>query len=260
MTKDDALTIGEVATRTGLTERALRHYEKEGLLAPSRTAAGRRFYLARDLELLAQVTAFRRAGFKVAQIRALLKGKADLRRLVDAQLEALTAERGAIETAVNLLSSVRTQLAMGAGVDAATLCALIRTGERTMEEEKWKNVIERYYTPEEQAEWRAKKSEMANEAGFDQAGYAQAWSDLAGRIEAALPLDPASNKAQAFLDEWNKLLEPFTRMATPDMMKGAARFWDRMDEWSGEVKSPISAAVWAFMKEVGAKRKAASGA
>ena len=45
---DEVLTIGEVAARTGVATSALRFYEEEGLLAPSRTAAGHRRY-RRDL-------------------------------------------------------------------------------------------------------------------------------------------------------------------------------------------------------------------
>ena len=249
MTKEEALTIGEVAASTGLTERALRHYEAEGLFSPSRTAAGRRYYLARDLERLAQVTAFRRAGFTISQIRQMMGGKADLERLVEAQLEALTAQRGEIETAVALLSSVKTRLATGAAIDAATLCALIKTGEMTMEEMQWKKVLDRYYTPEEQEEWRAKKEEMAKAGGFDQASYTKSWEDLSRRIEAALPIDPASEAAQRFVGEWNRLLEPFTKAASPEMMKGASAMWSRIEEWEGEVKSPISSKVAHFIRE-----------
>ncbi|MFZ5618367.1 MAG: MerR family transcriptional regulator [Pseudomonadota bacterium] len=249
MTKDEALTIGEVAARTGLTERALRHYENEGLLKPSRTAAGRRFYVARDLEALAQVSAFKRAGFTVAQIRSLIRGIAELSFLVDAQLSALKAQANEIETAVLLLSSVRERLGKGEALGAATLCELIRTGEKTMEEKQWKKVLDRYYTPEEQAHWREKKVDLAKAAGFDQAAYTKAWEDLSARIEAALPLDPASDKAQGFVEEWNKLLEPFMKIASPEMMKGAANMWSRIEEWEGDVKSPVSSKAAAFIRE-----------
>lgn len=249
MTREEALTIGDVAARTGLTERALRHYEAEGLLRPARTAAGRRFYLARDLERLAQIAAFKRAGFTVAQIRLLIEGKAALSTLIDAQLDALKAQKSEIETAVGLLSSVRRKLGEGEALDAPTLCELIRTGERTMQDQQWKKVLDRYYTPEEQAHWRDRKLEMAKTGGFDQASYTNAWEDLSRRIEAALPLDPASEKAQGFVAEWNKLLEPFMKIATPEMTKGAANLWSRIDEWEGEVKSPISSKVVSFIRE-----------
>ncbi|MFQ5563507.1 MAG: MerR family transcriptional regulator [Parvularculaceae bacterium] len=39
MSRDDGLSIGDVARRAGLTPRALRFYESHGLLRPPRTAA-----------------------------------------------------------------------------------------------------------------------------------------------------------------------------------------------------------------------------
>lgn len=247
MTAEKGMTIGAVARATGLSERALRLYETEGLLKPGRTAAGRRVYATRDLEALIRVRLLKRAGFSLAQIRALTAGKGDLVRFVDAQLDALSREQAAITDALRLLSTVKRRLAEGAAPDAATLCALIRTGEDAMTDEQWKKVVDRYYTPEEQEMWRKAKSEAF--AGFDQAAYAKAWEDLSARIEKSLPLDPKSDQARAFLAEWNKLLEPFAKVATPEMMKGAASVWNRMDEWQGDMKSPISPAVWKFITE-----------
>lgn len=249
MSRDRTLTIGEVAARTGLTERALRHYESQGLLRPRRTAAGRRAYASADLEALARISLLKKAGFTVAQIRTLMAGADDLRRLVEAQLEMLTLQRAQIDTALGLLRSVRERLDHGEAIDAETLCDVIRTGERTMQDEQWKKVLDRYYTPEEQAHWRKHKEETAAMEGFDQAAYTKAWEELNARIEAALPLDPSSDKAQGFVAEWNKLLEPFMKMATPEMMKGAGRIWSNIDEWEGEVKSPISSKVVKFIGE-----------
>lgn len=249
MSRTRTMNIGEVAARTGLTERALRHYEAEGLLRPGRTAAGRRVYDAADLETLARINLLKRAGFTVAQIRELLNGAGDLRRLVEAQLEMLTLQRAQVEKAVILLCSVRDRLDQGEAVDAETLCDVIQTGEQTMQEEQWKKVLDRYYTPEEQERWRKHKQETAEMAGFDQAVYSKAWEDLNRRIEAALPLDPASDEAQGFVAEWNALLEPFMRTATPEMLKGAGRIWSNIEEWEGEAKSPISSKVVKFIRE-----------
>jgi DNA-binding transcriptional MerR regulator len=253
MAVEKGMTIGEVARRTGLSERALRLYESEGLLKPGRSAADRRVYGPGDLEKLSQVRLLKRAGFSLAQIRALTAGKGDLSRFVDAQIEALSREKSAIDEAVGLLSAVKTKLASGASLDAETLCALIRTGETTMTDEQWKKVVDRYYTPEEQAAWREKKMDAFQ--GFDQASYAKAWEDLSARIEKALPLDPKGEAAQGFLAEWNKLLEPFMKVATPEMAKGAANVWNRMDEWQGDMKSPIAPSVWKFMIEAQKARK-----
>ena len=84
--------------------------------------------------------------------------------------------------------------------------------------------------------------------------YNRQWTELAARIEAALPLDPKSEEARAFHDEWQALLAPFKAVATPTMMAGATNLYNRMDEWQSEQKPPFSMDVWKFIQEVGASR------
>jgi DNA-binding transcriptional MerR regulator/uncharacterized glyoxalase superfamily protein PhnB len=62
------LTIGEVAVRTGLTQRTLRYYEDLGLLEPSRTDGGRRTYAAADLDRLYRIRLQRSLGTPVAEV------------------------------------------------------------------------------------------------------------------------------------------------------------------------------------------------
>ena len=62
------LTIGEVAARTGLTQRTLRYYEDLGLLAPARTPGGRRSYDARTLDRLYRIRLQRSLGTPVADV------------------------------------------------------------------------------------------------------------------------------------------------------------------------------------------------
>src|ERR1035441_4679222 len=67
--------IGEVATATGLTVRALHHYDQIGLVVPSaRTSGGHRLYTSADLMLLYQVTAMRKQGLSLEQVGSLLAG------------------------------------------------------------------------------------------------------------------------------------------------------------------------------------------
>ncbi|WP_051247506.1 MerR family transcriptional regulator [Nocardioides halotolerans] len=63
-----ALTIGEVAARTGLTQRTLRYYEDLGLLAPARTDGGRRSYDAGTLDRLYRIRLQRSLGTLVAEV------------------------------------------------------------------------------------------------------------------------------------------------------------------------------------------------
>jgi DNA-binding transcriptional MerR regulator len=246
----EAIDIREVARRTGLTSRALRFYEARGLVRPARTFKGARLYGPRELERLARVIALKRAGFPLARIGEMLdRPGLDLGSMVAAQLEALTAERARLEAAEQALRRAQAALRRGEAVDAATLCEVIRQGATTMDTTGWQKVYDRYYTPDEQAHWRAKK--LAAFADFDQEACARQWSELAARIEAALPLDPASPRAAAFVAEWDALLAPFTAVADASMMRQAEALYDRMDEWSGDATPPFSKRVWEFIKAAG---------
>jgi DNA-binding transcriptional MerR regulator len=69
----DALKVGELARRTGLTVRTLHHYDEIGLLRPSlHTDTGHRLYTAGDVARLQQVVSLRQLGFSLEEIRACL--------------------------------------------------------------------------------------------------------------------------------------------------------------------------------------------
>src|SRR5580700_1278451 len=79
--------IGEVATATGLTVRALHHYDQIGLVVPSgRTSGGHRLYTSADVVLLYEVTAMRQLGLSLEQVGVVLAGQTDVRRVIDQQL------------------------------------------------------------------------------------------------------------------------------------------------------------------------------
>lgn len=65
--------MGDLARASGLTVRALHHYDHIGLLTPSgRTSAGHRAYSDGDLARLYRISLLRRLGFPLGQIAAML--------------------------------------------------------------------------------------------------------------------------------------------------------------------------------------------
>jgi len=68
----EALTVGQVAERFGVTVRTLHHYDEIGLVRPHRTASGYRVYTDDDLERLQHVVVYRRLGFPLEEIGPLL--------------------------------------------------------------------------------------------------------------------------------------------------------------------------------------------
>ena len=69
----DAITVGAVATLTGVSVRTLHHYDHIGLVVPSvRTPAGYRGYTDADIERLHLVLVYRSVGLPLDDIRTLL--------------------------------------------------------------------------------------------------------------------------------------------------------------------------------------------
>lgn len=244
----DSLTIDEVVRHTGLTSRALRYYEARGLLRPLRTASGRRLFSATELERVQQVVALKKAGLSLAQIARVIDRKPiDLEALIEGQLVVLDNELRKLDLARGRLATLLSRIKTGEQLDVATLCLLIRETECMSEDAKWKAVVDRYYSPEEQAAWLANvKPELES---FMSPEYGAKWQDLGGRVEAALPLDPASDAALGFVREWFKLLEPFSRIATPEMWEGSRKFYNKLSEWEQDVDPAFSSRVWQFIRE-----------
>lgn len=103
------LTVGQVAETFGVTVRTLHHYDEVGLLSPSeRSGAGYRLYAGADLERLSTIVVYRRLGFSLEEVGAMLRADgperlAHLRRqreVVRARAAQMTALVDAIEHAL----------------------------------------------------------------------------------------------------------------------------------------------------------------
>jgi DNA-binding transcriptional MerR regulator len=96
MTVTDQRTwrVGELAEQTGLTVRALHHYDEIGLLAPSlHNSAGHRRYTGDDVRRLHHVIALRGFGFALAEIAELLdETTIDPRALFSRQLDQVSEQ------------------------------------------------------------------------------------------------------------------------------------------------------------------------
>jgi len=72
-TSEPAWKVGALAKATGLTVRALHHYDHIGLLKPSaRSAAGHRLYTSGDVARLYRISLLRRLGFPLEQMTSML--------------------------------------------------------------------------------------------------------------------------------------------------------------------------------------------
>jgi DNA-binding transcriptional MerR regulator len=82
------------AALAGVTPRALRHYDRLGLLKPRRSEAGYRLYSERDLEALEAIVALKFIGVPLKEIAAIRRrAKGPFAQVLRAQREALEAKR-----------------------------------------------------------------------------------------------------------------------------------------------------------------------
>lgn len=106
----DELTIGQAADLVGVSRKAIRHYEKIGLIRPHRAGNGYRTYGPEDILRLARIRQLQGLGLSLQRIRQLLSGhgsedlwNAVLESLlgeIDGQIAALEARRERIEEIV----------------------------------------------------------------------------------------------------------------------------------------------------------------
>ncbi|WP_029106695.1 MerR family transcriptional regulator [Mycobacterium sp. URHD0025] len=74
MSNQDHLQIGEVATRTELSIKTIRHYDEVGVVMPSaRSAGGFRLYTADDVDRLLAIRRMKPLGFSLDEMRQLLE-------------------------------------------------------------------------------------------------------------------------------------------------------------------------------------------
>src|SRR6202789_3624745 len=101
-----SMGAAECASRTGLTVRALRLYERHRLIEPRRTGKGWRCYGPQELHRLNVIVTLKAFGMTLAQIRTLLAtNPPPLARVLQLQLQVCSARREAADKAVGLVKS-----------------------------------------------------------------------------------------------------------------------------------------------------------
>jgi DNA-binding transcriptional MerR regulator len=101
--------IGDLAAAAGVSTRALRYYEEQGMLTPGRSAGGHRHYESDAVERVRWIQRLFAAGLSSKAILGLppcVESGTDL----EAVLERLVAERGRIDAQIRDLAGTRDSL------------------------------------------------------------------------------------------------------------------------------------------------------
>jgi len=101
------LKIGEFSKLSHLTIKALRFYEKEGLLVPKSIDdwTGYRFYETSQLEDAAKIKAYRQLGLSIEEIKEILSG-ADLKMIFAEKAEMLKKQKADIDVRLSIINHI----------------------------------------------------------------------------------------------------------------------------------------------------------
>ena len=103
------MRIGEVAARAGVSVRALRYYEEQGLLAAERSPSGQRRYAPEAVDRVAFIQHLYAAGLGSKAVLRILPCM-EHGGLTDEMLDRLLAERARVQAQLEQLTATRDKL------------------------------------------------------------------------------------------------------------------------------------------------------
>jgi len=127
MAKIASLSIGQIARRTGLSISAIRYYEDQKLIKPTRNAVGHRRFQSSDIRRLSFVLIAQRLGFSLEQIRSQLQSQPESRTPTKRDWEKISqAFRTELQQRIDIMTRMRDRLdgCIGCGCLSLDKCAL----------------------------------------------------------------------------------------------------------------------------------------
>ncbi len=168
------LTAQQCASRSGLSIRALRLYEKYGLLSPRRTSKQWRLYGNDELTRLHEIIVLKSVGLSLRGIAELLGGQpADLGRILALQRDTLLNAKSRAEQGLAVIEALETKILSGKSASVDDLMSLPR--KTTMSQQAKNTAAWRRYE-----QIRPRTETVVDTALYDQ--YAGAYETVDGTL------------------------------------------------------------------------------
>jgi MerR family transcriptional regulator, thiopeptide resistance regulator len=216
----EALQVGELSKRTGLTVRTLHHYDEIGLLKPSsHSESGYRLYTAADIARLQQVLSLRQLGFSLEEIRNCLDGSdfapSEVIRLHLARLEEQIESQQALR---QKLTTIATSFQTAAEISTDDFLKTIEAITMT----------EKYFTPKQQALINQRREEAGDEVLRErQEDWAQLIADIRAEMDAGT--DVKKTKVRKLAQRWQAMVAE-TTAGDPAIKDALKRLWDEQGD------------------------------
>jgi DNA-binding transcriptional MerR regulator len=241
-----AFTVGDLAKLTGVTVRALHHYDEIGLVRPSeRTAAGYRLYTDADVHRLQQVLLFRELGLPLEEIASAIDEVAGRDELLRQHRQALVTKRDRLD-------------AMLAAVDAA----LAQKGPNPMQPDDVKKMFDGFdhsqYEAEAEQRWgntdafkeSARRTKKYGPAEWQQIkdDWAKLYGDLAALMHGNVAVTDA--RVQALVEAHRQHIDRWFYPCSKEMHKNLGamyvadpRFAENIDKAGAGLAQYLSDAI-----------------
>jgi DNA-binding transcriptional MerR regulator len=239
----------EFAERSGVTVRTLHHYDRLGLLKPSRyTEAGYRLYGERDFARLQQIVMLKFIGLSLKEIKEMLEGsELDLAATLRLQRRIIEERRRHLDSVIEAIERAEREMTKGERLDWETFKQIIEVinMQNNME---W---MKKYYTEEQLAELAQRGTPEVLERGQ------RDWATLIKDVEQAVRegVDPQSERAQELAARWSALIEAFTG-GNPGILENLKKLYADQANWPDTFRKPYSDEVGDFIARAAAARKA----
>jgi DNA-binding transcriptional MerR regulator len=198
---EETLKVGTLARRTGLSVRALHHYDEIGLLSPTaRTRSGHRLYGLAEVRRLQQIASLRQLGLTLSDIKDCLdRPEFALEHVISLQIERTSEEVERLQRLRRDLEGLRERLGRD---EEVTIDDIVDTIQET-------TAFERYFTPD-QLTYLARRRERTDPARMEE--VQREWQALFDEYGRAMQegLAPDSDTALALARRSAALVEEFT--------------------------------------------------
>ncbi len=239
------LSPAELRKLLGVSIKALRLYERYGLLSPQRSASGWRVYSPEQVARLHQVLALKALGLSLTRIADLLRGSS-LGEILEVQERALLEERARLTGALKLVRKARHRLNAG---EELSLEALVNLGRETARTSKFSDTeLEAIFKPIINRHFSRVERSVLDQRAYDQAEVSKQWNILMTEAKRLSKLDdPASKEAVELARRWKALIDLFTD-GDPQMLSRAGAVWkDALADPAVAARLPLNAEIFAFI-------------
>ena len=193
--------IGEVAKKTGVSMRSLRHYDKLGLLSPSgRSASGYRLYNNKDIYRLQQIVSLKQMNLPLQTIQSMLLDDAmTLQQTLQIHRDFL---RQQLKQQQLICRNIDDLLVRLDNQETLSLEAIYNTMEAI-------KMLETYFSTEQR---EALQKRTFNQSEAEGKRYAEAWTEIFMGLESLRKerIEPEDERTKPYALQAKALVQVFT--------------------------------------------------